>query len=183
MTQTKKKSLLGLILLAVIIVPTVLAVRLYRNLPSEPLAVGAALPHFEVEAISGAGPLAQQGRRVLLFFSPSCPHCETTIAQLDQLRARHPEWFSGDQALKWAFISAADKDETAAFASTTSWPVYYDANRTAMRSVRGVTLPYMVLVNEKGVVEHRHNGAREIAYHEALLVEFYQTGHIVAEKR
>ncbi|PYT07942.1 MAG: hypothetical protein DMF60_06040 [Acidobacteria bacterium] len=176
MGHNNKKSFTGLALLAVVVVPAALGVRFYRSLPAEPLSVGIVVPQFDVEPVASATALPREGRRVLFFFSPSCPHCEETLLQFGQMRDAHPEWFSGDRGLKWIFISTAGKDETTAFAEAASWPVYYDAERRAMKSLRGVTVPYLVLVNEDGLVQYRHNGGRGLSQQEALIGMFYQTG-------
>lgn len=176
MSRVNKKLLAGVALLVVVAVPATLGVRFYRSLPREPLRVGTVVPQFDVEPISSATELPREGRRVLFFFSPSCPHCENTLSQFAQMREAHPEWFSGDRGLKWVFISTAGKDETTAFADAASWPVYHDAERRAMKSLRGVTLPYLVLVNEDGLVQYRHNGERGLSQQEALIGMFYQTG-------
>ena len=183
MIETKRERLIGMTLFLILTVPTVLAVRFYRNLPNEPLGVGAALPQFEVEPMRGASAMPRQGRRVLLFFNPSCPSCKQTILQLDILRVRHPEWFSGDRGLACALISVAGKDETDAFAESISWPIYHDANRVAMKSVRGIGVPYMVLVDENGLVQYRHNGELSMSGFEVLMSAFYQTSRAPANKR
>jgi hypothetical protein len=176
MSHVNKKLLAGLALLVAVVVPAGMGVLFYRTLPREPLKVGTLVPQFDVEPISSATVLPREGRRVLFFFRPSCPHCENTLLQFAQMREAHPEWFSVDRGLKWIFISTAGKDETTAFADAASWPVYYDAGRRAMKSLRGVTVPYLVLVNEDGVVQYRHNGERGLSQQEALIGMFYQTG-------
>ena len=179
-----KKRLIGIVLSALIIVPAALAVHLYRGLPDEPLAIGSRVPEFQVDPVRGAEPLKQQGRRVLLFFRPSCSHCQATIAQFNQLRSTHPEWFSGDKALTWALISVSDEAETNAFAeSMPSWPIYQDRDRKAMTDLRAVGVPYLVLVDEKGIVQFRQTGQRGPGQQEALLNSFYQTGVITEDKR
>lgn len=79
--QTKKKILLGTALLVVIAIPAALGVRFYRSLPSATLAVGEVIPTLEAQPVGGAPPLPQQGRRALLFFSPSCSYCEEIVSQ------------------------------------------------------------------------------------------------------
>ena len=176
MIPKNKKWSTGLAMLVVVLLPAALGVRFYRSLPAEPLTVGTVVPQFDVEPMATASVLPREGRRVLFFFSPSCPHCENMLLQFGQFREAHPEWFSGDKGLKWIFISTAGKDETTAFADAAPWPVYYDAERRAMKSLRGVGVPYLVLINEYGLVQYRHNGESGPSQQEALIGMFYQTG-------
>ncbi|MGE0131585.1 MAG: TlpA family protein disulfide reductase [Blastocatellales bacterium] len=172
----RKKRLVGIALLIIVIVPVMLAVHFYRRLPGAPLALGTALPPLTAQPVGGATPLPQQGRRVLLFFSPSCSYCEEIIAQLGQLRERHPEWFSGDEALKLALISIADRSETETFARRVAWPVYHDPDRQSLKALHGVGVPYLALVDENGLVRYRHQGVRGLTAHEPLLGAFHRTG-------
>jgi len=176
MNQRNKKLLLAAGLLAVCGVPAALAVHFFRLLPGEPLAVGGEVPEFEVLPVGGAQAAPRGGRRVLLFFSPSCPHCDPVLAQWGQLRERHPEWFAGDDALSLTLISVTGKEATAAFAAVSPWPVYYDPGRRAIKAVRGVSVPYVVLIDEQGRVRYRRHGPRSLAQDEALLESFYETG-------
>jgi hypothetical protein len=158
MTRTNKKRIAGSLLFLLILVPVALAVRIYQGLPGEPLKVGATAPRIAADPINGAGPLPQSGRRVLVFFSPSCAHCRNTLAQLSLLREEHKEWFAGSSALQWAFISVAGRDETEAFARGESWPIYHDASRAGFKSMGGFALPYVVMLDEEGLVRHSHKG-------------------------
>lgn len=153
--------------------------RFYSRLLSAALDLGEALPSFQVQAIGKAESFPSQGRKAILFFSPSCPFCEETIVnQLEQFRQSHAEWFSGDHAIKWAFISVGTFDETNAFAEKASWTVYADPDRKAMRQVRAVGIPYLLLVDEQGRVQYRHNGMIGKPQQEALLSEFFTTGQV-----
>ena len=173
MTLTNKKRIAGSLLLLLILVPVALAVRVYRGLPGEPLKVGTPAPRIAADPINGASPLPQSGRRVLVFFSPSCSHCRNTLAQLTLLREQHPEWFAGSSALQWAFISIADRDETEAFARGESWPIYHDASRAGFNSMGGFALPYVVLLDEEGLVRHSHKSEVAIDHLGSLLGSFH----------
>lgn len=176
MIYRNKRLLSGLALLIAVFVPAAFGVRFYHSMPAEPLKLGTLVPQFDVEPAAGSTELPREGRRVLFFFNPSCSHCENMIQQFEQMRETHPEWFSDAGGLKWAFISTAGKDETIAYADAASWPIYCDRGRRAMKSLRGVSVPYLVLVDEHGLVRYRHNGERGPAQQEALIGRFYQTG-------
>ena len=99
MSQTQKRRLMGVVLLLAVAIPAALAVRFYRTASRKPIAVGATLPLLMVQPVGGAPEWPNSGRRILLFFSPSCSYCEETLTQLRQLRERHSEWVTGDAAL------------------------------------------------------------------------------------
>lgn len=182
MTPTRKKLLVGIALLIIVMVPVALAVHFYRRLPGAPLALGTPLPPLTAQPVGGANPFPQQGRRVLLFFSPSCSYCEEIIAQLGRLRERHPEWFSGDEALRVALISISDRSETEAFARKSDWPVYHDPDRQSLKALSGIGVPYLTLVDEHGLAQYRHQGIRGLAAHEALLGAFHRTGRALSSQ-
>ncbi len=179
MLAIPRKLVILLALLFVLSVPTAWGVWKYNRLPSAPLSLGEALPFFQAQPIGKAAALPQDGRRAILFFSPSCPFCEETIVnQLEQFKPNHPEWFSGDLAIKWSFVSVGTFDETNAFAEKAGWAVYADPDRVAMKQVRAVGIPYLLLVDEQGRVQYRHNGMVGKSQQEALLSEFFATGQV-----
>ncbi|HKS27700.1 MAG TPA: hypothetical protein VJS44_07765 [Pyrinomonadaceae bacterium] len=177
--QRGRRRLIGAaFVVAMIVVPSVLAVRFYRHKRNEPLAVGSVMPALEVRPVNGADTLGQKGRHVLLFFSPACSDCGATLTQLEQLRERHADWFRGERALKWSLISISGDDETKAFAETKSWPVYQDARYGATVIQPGESIPYLILVDESGSVRHRHSGERTTEQLEELLDKFFRTGAV-----
>ena len=148
MSTVSRKVIIWLALLFVLGTPAAWGVWKYNRLPSAPLSLGEALPLFQAPPIGKATALPQAGRRAILFFSPSCPFCEETIVnQLEQFKQTHHEWFSGEQALKWSFISVGTLDETNAFVEKNSWDVYSDPDQKAMNQVRAVGIPYLLLVD------------------------------------
>jgi hypothetical protein len=174
-----KKAVIVATLLLLLAVPVVLGMRFYSRLPSAALDLGESLPTFQVQTIGKAEKFPSQGRRAILFFSPSCPFCEETIVnQLEQFKQSHSEWFSGNHTIKWSLVSVGTFDETNAFAEKASWNVYHDPERQAMKEVRAVGLPYLLLVDEQGHVQYRHNGMIGKAQQEALLSEFFATGQV-----
>lgn len=173
MNSTKRKRVAGSLLLLLALTLTAFAVWVFGRLPGEPLRVGAPAPRIEAAPLNGAVPLPQSRRRVLFFFSPSCSHCRSTLAQLEALRVRHPEWFAGERSLSWAFISVAGREETDAFAGDGRWPTYHDESRAALKSMGGLALPYVVLVDEGGLVRHAHKGEFARNDLEELLGPFY----------
>jgi hypothetical protein len=173
MNSTKRKRVAGSFLLLLVLALSVFAVWVFGRLPGEPLKVGAPAPRIEVAPLNGAAPLPQSGRRVLFFFSPSCSHCRSTLAQLENLRVQHPEWFAGERSLSWAFISVAGREETDAFAGDRGWPTYHDESRAAIKSMGGLVLPYVVLVDEGGLVRHAHKGEFARNDLEEMLGSFY----------
>jgi hypothetical protein len=182
MTPARKKYLTGIVLLISVLAPVALGVRFYRRLPDGPLALGTVIPPLSAQPVGDANLLPVEGRRVLLFFSPSCSYCEEVITQLGQLRENHPDWFSGDKALRLVLISIAGRSETEAFARKSAWPVYHDPDRQSLKVLHGVGVPYLALVDEQGLVQYRHQGVRGLAVHEALLDAFYRTGRSLADK-
>ena len=178
-----QKLLIILGLLVLLIVPAAFGMRYYFRLPSAPLSLGEPLPLFQAQPVGKAAALPSQDRRAILFFKPSCPYCEVTIVnQLEQFKTGHPEWLSGEQALKWSFISVGTLDETNAFVEKNSWDVYSDPDQKAMNQVRAVGIPYLLLVDEQGRVQYRHNGMIGRAQQEALLSEFYLNGKVTQTK-
>lgn len=177
--QATKKTAISVYLFVLVAVPAVLFLRFYRNLPREPLSIGAKAPRFKVEPVKGANGVEGKGRKVVLyFFSPTCQHCERTLTQFERLRETHPEWFFGRNPFRWMFISIADKSSTTQFAENVSWPIYCDSKHEAMKSLRGISVPYLVLIDEDGCVQYRHHGERSLAQHEAILNSFYKEGVI-----
>jgi hypothetical protein len=173
-----KKRLVGIAVFVVILIPITLAALLYRKLPKAPLAMGATMPVVAIQPIGGAEAFPRQGRRVLLFLSPSCSYCEEMVKQMGELRGRHPEWFSGPAAFKAALISISDPELTESFAASVTWPVYRDVDRRVLAALHGLSVPYLVLVDENGSVQYRHLGIRGLSTHEMLLADFYQTGKV-----
>lgn len=163
-------------LLVVVLIPLAAAVYMYREAPSSPLASGTSCPSFQVSAIRGGVSRGNTGRRAILFFSPSCSHCQRLLSQIGVLQKRFPQWFAGPGSLRWELISNASRSETAAFARTQSLPVYFDEHGTAMRSMHGISVPYLVLVDEYSKVRYTQTGERELGYNEAIFRSFYETG-------
>lgn len=174
----KNKTAAAAVLSLIVVLPLAASIYFYGRVPSEPLAVGSAAPALRAEQVTPGTPLPQSGRRAILFFRPSCEHCRAMLAQIDALRKEHPEWSRQASPLQWELISTGSHAETIAFARDTRLPVFEDIDGASMRAMHGIRVPYLVLVDEHGIVRHRHTGERSLTYNEGILDSFYRYGQV-----
>jgi hypothetical protein len=176
--SSKKKAFVAFATPLVFFIPALIAGVFYSRANRVPIKPGTPLPTFHADPIGGAPPLEAGVRQALICFSPDCPFCAEEFRQLDEMRARHSGWFSGASALHWALITRVDEKSAADFAAGSSLPVYLDAGGAAFSAFHVSRLPYLILVDDKGILQYAHSGILGKQDFEHLIERFYESGSV-----
>jgi len=113
-----------------------------------PVMIGEKIPEFELQDLKGSKVTDKSllgNRSLVVFFSPTCPHCVNMVDELKQ-------WDStkGSDAPNLVLLSDGDEAKNSAFGLAS--PILLDQEREVSTVIGMMGTPSAILVNEAGEI-------------------------------
>lgn len=107
-------------------------------------------------------------KTVLIFFSVTCPHCESEMTNLNNLYRHFKD------SLQFIALSTNSSLETQRFTDsfTISFPVYTDTTHNALIQFRTTTIPALYFIDQQHCVRQFRQGKHDMQYLFSLLSNF-----------
>lgn len=174
-----KKTPVILGMVAVILLPATLMLVAHHRLSPTLLKPGESLPAVHLKLEEGHNTVANQGRRVLILYKGACTHCQRTIRELATLYRAHSDWFAASTGISVDLIEISGKHERLPEETNIPFNIYSDEHGESSRAFKGSLVPYILLVDEKNIVQYSHAGELTFDQEQKLLQNFYHTGNVL----
>ncbi len=172
-TGRTKTPIALLFLLVSVLVLLVWGLRSLANQQLPPL--GRPLPPYLLSSLEGSRfslDRYQGTRYLLLFFSVECPHCRNELSNVALL---YPKYKT---VLGFFVVSVSDRLNLKEFSDSQRYPfpMFHFEGTGTEKNGGAMSVPTLLLVDEKGILRARHLGDRSLVEDERILYTFLNEG-------